>query len=996
MKNNTLNKGRILLLLALFVTLLLLTYSAFGQTNNLYNQQHRVSGIVTDTDGIPIPGVHVLISGTQTGTFTNTKGSYTISAHPTDVLSFSFVGFDTVEETVGNRIEVNITLNASVTDLGAVTVNAGYYTVSEKERTGSISSVKAADIEKQPVNNVLGALQGRMPGVYIQQNSGVPGGGFTVRIRGQNSISSGNDPLYIIDGVPFISETLSTIGLDIVSGASPLSSMNPSDIKSIEVLKDADATAIYGSRGANGVVLITTKKGNVGKTKVDLNIQSGIGRVANWVDLLNTTEYLEMRREAFANDGVEPTEFNAPDLLVWNTNRNIDWQDKVFGSTAYTNNAQLSVSGGNRQTQFSVRGGYYKETTVFPGDHDYNRYSLNSNINHRSDNERFKVSLATMFSVEDNNLFKSDISSDAMLLPPNTPELIDQEGNLVFYEEFTNPFTYTKQQFNANTKNFNANTLLSYKILPELEVKTSIGYTSMWRDELQLFPQSSLNPVSSAVASTEAGKATMESWIVEPQLEYSKEFKNSKLKVLLGTTFQETTRDLMVTEASGFSSDALLENLSAASQVNIVRFDYSQYKYNAIFGRINYSIKDRYIINLTGRRDGSSRFGPGNQFANFGAAGVAWLFSDEPFIEKSLPFLSFGKLRASYGITGNDRIGDYEYLDTYSTTDYPYQGNVGLYPTRLFNPDFAWEKNKKLEAALQLGFLNDRILLGTTYYRNRSDNQLVGLPLPGSTGFTSIRANLPALVENSGWEFELNTINIQRNNLNWSTSVNLSIPDNKLLEYPDLESSVYANIYELNRSLSLQRKLHISGVNPQTGAYEFEDVNNDGAISSPDDYRSIYELTQEFFGGIQNSLAFKNWQVDIFFQFVKQTGFKYTHFFAPGFMYNQPAYVMNRWQNIGEQTNVQRFTQSYTDAGIAYYNAQRTDYVYGDTSFVRLKNVSLSYNLPYQGKAFENVKIYMQGQNLFTITGYNGLDPETQGFSLPPLQRFTIGMQLTF
>ena len=994
MKNNALNKVRILLLLALFVTLTLLTYSAFGQNTNLNKKQHWVSGIVTDTDGIPIPGVHVLIEGTQHGTYTNTKGIYQISAAPTDVLSFSYVGFQTFKQTVGDRSKLDVSLTESIMDLGAVTVNAGYYTVSEKERTGSISTVKAADIEKQPVSNVLGALQGRMPGVYLSQDTGVPGGGFTVRIRGQNSISSGNDPLYIIDGVPFVTESLAGLGTGIISQANPLNAINPSDIESIEVLKDADATAIYGSRGANGVVLITTKSAKKGKTVIDLNLQSGIGRVADRVSILNTPAYLEMRNEAFLNDGVTPNEFNAPDLVQWDQNRNINWQDKLLGETAYINKAELSVSGGNTNTSFSVRGGFYKETTVFPGDNAYKRWSLNTNLNHRSENDRFHVNVTTLYTKDQNNLLGEDLTAIALLLPPNAPDFIDEQGDLLFYNQVTNPYVYTRQHLEAGSNTFVSNGVVDYELFAGLKAKINLGYTQLSRDEQQLRPRSSLNPASGSLPSALFGKTTLESWIAEPQLEYEKQFGKSRLKLLAGGSFQQTTKEQTIIQASGFSSDLLMENPAAASELVIDRYNYSDYKYQAFFGRINYSYADRYFLNLTTRRDGSSRFGPGKRFATFGAVGAAWLFSNESFIQNGLPFLSFGKLRGSYGVTGNDQIGDYEYLDTYGATSYPYQNGIGLYPTRLFNEGFGWERNKKLELALDLGFIRDRIMLSTGLYRNRSDNQLVGVPLPGSTGFTSIRANLPALVENTGWEFELATTNVQNPDFSWKTHFNITYPKNTLVRYPDLETSVFSNIYEQGRSLFIKKKFHYTEVDPQTGVYQYQDVNGDGQVSAPQDLRGIYELTQKYFGGLQNSLTYKNWQLDFFFQFVKQTGRRYTHNFPPGFLYNQPAYVMERWQSPGDQTSVQRFTQTFSEAGSAYFTGQQqSDLIYGDTSFIRLKNVSLGYKIPVKDIG---ARLYVQGQNLWTLTEYKGLNPESPGMSLPPLQTFVMGLQLTF
>lgn len=960
------------------------------------SQHLSVSGKVTDKEDMPIAGVHIMSFNTKKGVVSDFDGTYNIEVTSDDRLVYSAIGFKTQTIAINNRNQINVQMQEDITQLGTVMINAGYYSVKEREQTGNISRITSKEIETQPVANPLAALQGRMPGVYIQQQSGVAGGGFSVRIRGQNSISSGNDPLYVIDGVPFISESLATSSRSVISNASPLSNLNPSDIASIEVLKDADATAIYGSRGANGVVLISTKKGNIGKTKVDIQVQNGIGKVANRVDLLNTDQYLEMRQEAFGNDGVQPNAFNAPDLISWDSSRQVNWQDEFFGKTSYNNNVQLSISGGQDLTQFSIRGGYYNETSVYPGAFNYKKYTVNTTIQHQSENNRFKVSFSSMVSKEANKLPRTDLAPEAILLPPNTPELVNEDGSLLFYEGITNPYAFIYQTITADTKSFNGNLMLSYKVVPDLTAKVSLGYNTMAREDLQLTPANSINPASTSLPASEQGNATTDSWIIEPQLEYIKRFDKSTINVLLGTTFQQTQRETTLIEASGFNNDALLENLAGAPQISISQFDYSKYKYNALFGRINYAYDGKYFINLTGRRDGSSRFGPGNQFANFGALGVSWILSSEPFIQQALPFLSHGKLRGSYGYTGNDQIGDYQYLNTYSSTPFPFQGASGLYPTRLFNPNFAWEKNRKFEAALELGVFKDRFFVGASYYNNRSDNQLVGLPLPTSTGFSNINANLGALVENKGWEFELDLIPIQRNHFTWQTAFNISFPKNTLLDYPSLESSTQANYYEIGRSLFIQRKLHVLGVDTQTGLLEFEDVNSDNQVTIPVDYKAIYELTQQYYGGFQNNLNYKNWELDVFFQFVKQDGIRYTHFSPPGFMKNQPVYVMNRWQSNGNITNVQRFTQS-GDASAVYSDAQNTsDYIYGDTSFIRLKNIALSYTIPTKNAPLKKARVYVQGQNLLTITNYKGLDPETSVVGLPPLQQFVLGLQVTF
>ncbi|MNQ74615.1 TonB dependent receptor [compost metagenome] len=437
--------------------------------------------------------------------------------------------------------------------------------------------------------------------------------------------------------------------------------------------------------------------------------------------------------------------------------------------------------------------------------------------------------------------------------------------------------------------------------------------------------------------------------------------------------------------------------MASATSKYIFASDETVYKYQAFFGRINYNWNQKYILNLTGRRDGSSRFGPGKQFATFGAVGAAWLFSNESFLEDSA-VLSFGKLRASYGSSGNDQIGDYQYLDTYASSGQNYNGIIGLDPTRLYNPDFSWETNKKLEVALETGFFGDRIFLTAAWYRNRSSNQLVGIPLPGTTGFSSINANLDATVENSGLEFTLRTINFERANFKWSTNFNISASRNKLIAFPGLEGSTYSNKYVIGESTSIVKVYQFNGVNPQTGLYEVEDVNSDGMITSSGDKKTIADLTPEYFGGLENLFQYKNWQLDFLFQFVKQQNYDYSPNVPGGSPINQHVDMVNAWQQLGDETAFQMNTSGQNgDAVNAYYNYVDSDASIVDASYIRLKNIALSYEVPLQMLKGVQCKLSLQGQNVLTFTPYKGGDPEFKytGY-LPPLKVFTAGVQLTF
>ncbi len=841
----------------------------------------------------------------------------------------------------------------------------------------------------------------------IVQSSGVPGSNFRVRIRGTNSLSSGNDPLYIIDGVPYTSTPMSfaeTSGSIHPGGASPLNNINPSDIESIEVLKDADATAIYGSRGANGVVLITTKRGQTGKTKIDVDIYTGIAKVPTRVDLLNTRQYLEMRHEAFKNDAVTPSVANAPDLLMWDSTRYTDWQDELIGGTAHITDAHITFSGGSDNTRFRVGSGHRRESTVFPGDDMNQRTSLAMDITSSSDDGRFNANISTNYSLVTSDMLSQDLTSAALRLVPNSPALYDEEGNLNWNgwtTSYDNPLAYTRRPFEAKTRNLIANGVVSYSILQDLEAKVNLGYTNTMYDAVTVSPVRALNPGATQVNRSRFARSEFNNWIVEPQIAWKSELGNGRIDILLGTTFLEQLTQGVAQYANGFTSEALMKNITAAAEILDGTNYYTQYRYHAIFGRVNYAYKSRYIINLTGRRDGSSRFSPGKQFALFKAIGVAWIFSNEPFVKNGIPFLSHGKLKASLGTTGNDQIGDYQFLDSYTNSS-EYEGVIGLSPARLYNPGFAWEENAKLEFGLELGLDDDRFFLSVSYYRNRSGNQLVGQPLAPTTGFSSIQANFPAIVENSGFEGQLNSTIIDTPGLSWTTSVNLTIPRNELVRFPDIERyPEYDQLYEVGKPITILKRYRYTGIDPVTGFYTVEDVNDDGVHNFQDRLISKF-VGRRFFGGLQNTLEYHGFQLAFLIQYVNQQGYDYlqANRSAPGTMSNQPIEILDRWKQEGDGAVFQRYTT--TSLGSTAFTSlySLSDAQIRDASFLRLRHLALSYTLPSSiltRLSVSRVCVTLSGQNMFEITRYKGLNPERPGTSiLPPLRTWAMGLQLTF
>jgi TonB-linked SusC/RagA family outer membrane protein len=980
-----------------------------------------VKGKVADEKGDPVSGVTVTIKGTTRATVTDEKGEFILKGLDANAtLVFTSINMENLDVAVNGKSFLFVNLKTKIIGLLDVIVNKGYYRTSQLLNTGDVSRVDAKDIEKQPVSDPILALEGRVPGLFIISGSGIPGSSSTIQFRGQNSIANGNNPLYIIDGIPFTSNSLtsSTWGGGALLQMSPFNSLNPADIETIEVLKDADATAIYGSRGANGVILITTKKGEVGKPKFDMNVYVGMGEVAHMMDLLNTQQYLEMRHEAFYNDGQTPGTSNTDyDLLAWDTTRYTNWQKVFIGGTAQITNTSASISGGNSSTQFLISGTYNKSTTVFPGNYSDLKGSAHLNLTNSSTDKRFHLQLSAGYLNDNSNLPTNDLTYN-IRNAPDAPAIYDANGNLNWQplngsSTWNNPLAATLRNAKSVIGNLSGNLFLSFQILSGLVIKSTLGYNKIQMDQSITSPLSSYLPEYSDYSflrSNNTANNSIGSWNFEPQLNYQKKLWNGQLEVLIGITFQESIQNTIAQSASGFSSDALIEDIAAAPNFLVVSSSNADYRYNAIFGRIGYNWEDKYLVNLTGRRDGSSRFGPGEQFGNFGALGAGWIFSKEKFIQNNRSFLSLGKLRASYGTTGNDQIGDYKYLSTYSSYQYPYQGLSGLYPTQLTNPNYGWELVKKLEAGLDLGFLKDRILFSGSYYYNRTGNQLVGYSLPAITGFSSVQANLPATVQNSGAEFTLNSINIKGKNFKWTTALNLTIPRNKLIAYPNLASSGYAYTYVVGQSLFTQELYHYTGVNPQTGVYTFDTKNSNGIPSYPNDLHDIKKIAPDFYGGFTNSFIYKNWELDIFFQFVKQTGYNYLSWFGGpagqfggfnGVDGNQPTEVLSRWQKPGDKTNVEEFTQNYgSSAAQAYFNSsQLGDNSISDASFIRLKNLSLSYQLPaicQEKMHFQSCKIYLHCQNLFTFTRYIGLDPEVTSMALPPLRIITAGIQLIF
>lgn len=988
-----------------------------------------VHGKVIDETGQPIAGATVTVKGSSSSTTTDARGYFTIkNVDQNAVLVISFLGYEKKEVNAAEELG-DIKLEVAVSKLDQVQVIA-YGQTTERLSTSNIATVSAKTIENQPVANPLLALQGRVPGLLIKQGNGLAGSGVSVQIQGQNSISSGTNPLYVVDGVPYAIDVIApnnTVqqggGININNGqnmpprpqASPLAFINPQDIESISVLKDADAISIYGSRAANGAILITTKKGKAGKTTANFNFQNGVGVVANRLDLMNTEQYLAMRNEAMKNTGLPDAAL--PSLMAtqydingtWDKSRYTDWQEVLIGGTAKYTDLQASISGGDTNTQFMAGGGYHRETTVFPTTHYDEKASIHFSLNNTSRNQKFKFQLTGSYQYDYNDLPTADFTGAAMTLAPNAPAIYNSDGTINWAplangnSTWNNPLAGINAKSLLRNQNLIGNSIVSYQIVKGLVLKSSFGYTFYQLDEIRTSPLTVVPPEYRSLIprSSQFGNNSTNSWIVEPQLNYDKAIGKGKLGAIIGGTFQRNNRRGNIIDANGYPSDELLFGLTGATVT--ANTNQSIYKYNAIFGRVNYNWDNKYILNLTARRDGSSRFGSENRFHNFWSVGSAWIFSEEKLVKEMLPVLSHGKLSASYGITGNDQIQNYLYLANYGTipnVNPNYQSIPAFRANNLTNPYIQWESTNKFRIGLDLGFLKDRILFNSNYFLNRSSNQLLSYALPVFVGFSGITQNFPATIQNSGWEFSLNTINVKSKAFTWTSAVNLTIPENKLVAFSDLATSSYANRLVIGQPVNIVKTSAFAGVNPTTGVYQYIGANGElkPNPANPADLTQLIDINPEFYGGFQNNFSYKGFELDVFFQFVKQLGNNASYRFGslPGLIGNQPVSILSAWQKAGDNSQVQQPGMKNVNPFAA---ATLSDAAFMDASFARLKNASLAWQLPgeiAQKVGINNAKIYINGQNLLTFTRFKGLDPEVQSYNavMPPLRVVTLGVKV--
>ena len=970
-----------------------------------------VTGMVVNEKGAPLEAVAVMTADRLKGMSTEKDGKFFLrDVEPHAKLLVQRTGYKPmVLSSFADSIYIQmIPMIAPLQEVNVTGVAQGML-------TGSVSQVKSKEIAESPVNNVLGALQGRVPGLYINQTTGLPGGGYRIRLRGKNSIESNSDPLILVDGVPFPSVSFNEnfFNVGTTTGAnvapSPLNLLSVNDIESIQILKDADATAMYGTRGANGVILINSKQADLSTKGVTttVNFYQGIGQATNLVHYLDTKQYLEMRREAFKNDGMDPDPAVDHDLLKWDPNRYTDWQKEMIGGTANITDGSVELKGGSKNFGYRASGLYRQESTVYPSENfKYKKGGGMLQLRYSSKDQKLRVELSGNYVADRNYLPTTDLTTFSTA-PPNTPEVYTRDGKLNYADStFDNPYAFLLQTTKAKSSNFRTFLNTSLEPVKNLVISADIGGSDIKVDEVQIVPARSFVP---SIGYSDYGYSYFytnryKNGLLDLRGSWKKTIGQEQFWLVAGARFQfdgQLKSGYRAMEYTG--DDKSMEDINAGGPVSRLDSTKTDFQNQSFYGRLEYKHADKYVLTLTINRDGSTRLS--HRYDNFGTVGAAWIFSREAwFGENSI--LSYGKLRGSYGLTGND-----QYVRNFSRGTYvwglPYYRD-GLQQGKFdYAPSYGWEKIRKAEIAVDLGFINDQILATFCYYNNRSTDQLL-------TGrFQTIQrepskdiympVNVPAVVENKGFEVDLEGVIFRNNSITWSTNLNLSFPKNSLVSFPDIERSAYKNFYREDMSLDVLMGFHSTGVDPKTGVYQFEYVDNNGPTLG--DRKFGKELGPFFYGGWYNHIRYHNFEISCLFRYTKQNNYSYQYaptFYAPGGMSNQPLTVLDRWQQPGELAPVQKYTAYFgTDAANAYGLVLESDRRLTDASYLRLQSLFLAYFLPQKKlmrTKIKSCKLYVQGLNLFTFTRYKGRDPEISAGpdNYPSLRVITAGMQVSF
>ena len=982
-----------------------------------------VKGFVYNKRFEPLSNASVMLRGTSKGVSTSANGSFELKdAKPGDILRVSYIGYKTMEVKVEYPQSTNVFLEDATNELDQV-VAQGYSKTTRLLSTSSVARVSGEEIARQPVMNPLMALQGKVPGMVVTPNSGHAAAPVEIIIRGKSLLSAASpNPLIVIDGTPLNvgSNQGVLFGDGPVQGwmatrspagsQSQLFGFNPKDIESIEVLKDLGSTAIYGSSGANGVILITTKRAKANTSDLSVVVNTGISKVMRYFDMLNTQQYLEMRREAYKNDGLTPTSLDAPDLLLWDTTRYTDWQREVFGKTGKTLQATVGYSGGGPQLKSRLSANYATEDPITRSGKNESAGVMLS-VDFASNNQKFKVAATTGYTYT-----RADMVSIPILtsLPPNAPPLLDSTGEINFREYgatiglsgIQNLFMPIESRTNGLQTNFR----ISYQLAKGLTISTNLGYGRSNNESWSFTPIRSQNPVNNPTGQTIQSRGTSNSLTFEPQLIYDTWIGKGKLGVITGATFKNEKRESLSNMAIGFTNDAMLRSISSAP-ASFSSNTLSPYKYFGVFGRVEYIWDNKYVMNVTGRRDGSSRFGPGNRFGNFGSIGVAWVASAEPWLAKALaPVVSMLKFNANFGTAGSDGGSDYQYLTQWGRNNYQNYGGVApMVSMHAVNQDYHWQSAKELNIGMNAGFGKDsRVSLDLNYYRKWIGDQLVNNPTPIFTGFPTVYSNWKAVMQNEGYEANLNVQVIRNKSFNWSISVNGGFNKNKLVAYPGIENSPDFYKYLVGESPDNVYLLNYLGVDPMTGNYQFEDYNKDGVIDRnshfnnpprtyPSDLQRAINQQPKLTGGISQSLQYKNFTLSIAMSFRIQDGrLGYINIQNPGALGNIPVELFNnRWRKPGDNTKYAKFTTTYNQD----YARQMSTLGYMDASNLRLNNIAFAWSMGeklYRSLGMKGGSVGITANNILVLTRYQGIDPDLQNFNtMPPAKVIALSFSLT-
>lgn len=1013
----------------------ILLYCLLFSFGEMCAQTTTVTGHVT-SGGLPLPGVNIVVKGTNQGTTTDAEGNYTINVSPSATLVFTFIGYSTAEMPVNNQTVINVAMTEDLQTLSEVVV-VGYGEQSKRTLSTSVSSIEGDAIARQPVSNFEQTMQGQIPGVQVTSPTGAPGSAINVRIRGNNSYSLGNEPLYVIDGIPLVPR----YDEDIAVGnqrSNPLASINPNDIESIDVLKDGAAAAIYGSRAANGVVVITTKRGKAGKAQLGFNAYFGVQQLRKKIDLLNGNEFAQLYNEIRDTQGLPPA--YDPDTVRTNT----DWQDLLYRN-APMRNYQVTASGGSDQTRYYISGGYFdQEGTVINS--GFKRYSFKVNLDQNL-RENLRVGTSLNISRQDRNgsvrselrLENSGTILGALAQIPTMP-VYESNGQYAL-----NPFTLMDNPVGGQNETHHRT--LSNQIFGnfygEWDVVKNLTFRSAFGIDFKNNLENQYNtrelPGTLNAASEDRGSgatATSEEliWLWENTLTYNWLVDQHDFTFLLGSSFQESNRFTSSASASGFPTNSV-PYLSTATQNQAVSSYEDAWGLTSYYGRVIYNFANKYLATASIRADGSSRFSKDNRFGFFPAISLGWRISEEGFFS-SRSFLSDLKLRVSAAANGNQGIGQYARFSTYGTGQ-NYNGIGGVGPNTIGNEDLRWETTYQYNVGVDAGAFSDRLTLSFDAYYKRTKDVLTNVPLPLSAGYAGgesfIVQNIGA-VENKGIELGINSINLDNaEGLSWNTQFNFALNRNKVLDMGTEVNSAGETVekvilgdYWISRKGApigsfygyvadgiFQNQAEVESAPVQNSAapgdIRFANIDDSDNIITPEDRTIIGNPNPDFVAGLTNTLTFKGIELSIFFQ-----GSFGNDIFNENLVtiegmanaFNQTRRVLSRWTTEGQQTDVPRAV--YADPN---GNTRVSTRFIEDGSYVRLKNLTLAYNFPsamLEKISMSSARIYVTGENLLTFTDYTGYDPEvsadptaTNGFGrdlgvYPQSKIFTVGVNIQF